>query len=117
MQRPGTVLTIAALLMASASLTGCRARTQLIEDPRVDLNASTGNRGYLLGTAPASAGSWKTTRQMFEAEVETPAWSRPGRTPTQSVNLEEIAPPEMEPPSTAPAGGSQPSSESTTYSK
>ena len=58
-------------------LSGCRSATRMAEYPRADLELTTGgNRGYLVGAPPASAGSWKSTRQMVETEVEVPALSK-----------------------------------------
>ncbi len=77
----GTTLALAALLLTG----GCRTATRVKDVPRVDLEFSgSGNRGYLLGQAPA-AGTTKTTRQMVETDVELPSFYRPkpsGRTVT-----------------------------------
>ena len=55
-----------------ASMTGCaRISTQVVDKPRVDqeLEKTSGNRGYLLGKAPAP-GPRKATRQMFQTDIE-----------------------------------------------
>ena len=58
-------------------VSGCRSATHLAEYPRTDLELNAGgNRGYLVGTPPASTGPWKSTRQMVETEVEVPALSK-----------------------------------------
>ena len=73
---------------------GCRTATRVTEVPRVDLELSQGNRGYLIGTPPEAA-SLKTTRQMIETTMEVPSFYRPRRT-GQPVGIEGLAPPEME---------------------
>ncbi len=56
------------------AVSGCRSATRMVEYPRADLELPAGsNRGYLIGTPPAFAGAWKSTRQMVETEVEVPA--------------------------------------------
>lgn len=59
-----------------SALSGCRAATRVIQEPRVDLDVSGGNRGFLVG-APPEGSAQKTTRQMVEAEVEVPSRYRP----------------------------------------
>ncbi|MBI4354129.1 MAG: hypothetical protein HY595_02720, partial [Candidatus Omnitrophica bacterium] len=62
---------ITALLITLAS-SGCRAATRTVEEPRVDLDIPEGgNRGYLVGIAPAWEGAKKTVRKMVETEIET----------------------------------------------
>lgn len=75
---------------------GCRTATRVVQEPRVDLELGSGNRGYLLGTPPPAAGPRQTTREMIETEVEVPSFSRPKRAATTPVGLEEVAPPEMD---------------------
>ena len=86
-------------LALGAFVSGCRTATRVTEVPRVDLELSGGNRGYLVGTPPAPS-STQTTRQMIHSDVELPSFYKPthSRTP---VNLE------ME--------GEEPSQPSTTY--
>ena len=59
---------------------GCRApirvATQVTEVPRVDLELSGGNRGYLVGTPPEPK-PLKTTRQMLETDIEIPSFYKP----------------------------------------
>ena len=64
--------------LALVTAAGCRTATRITEVPRVDLQveASGGNRGYLVGTPPA-AKEWKTTRQIVEADVELPSFYKP----------------------------------------
>ncbi len=75
-------------------IAGCRTATRVTDVPRVDLELSGGNRGYLVG-APPPAESLKTTRQMIESDVEIPSFYKPkhSRTP---ISLDVIAPPQME---------------------
>ena len=86
---------------------GCRTATKVTEVPRVDLDLSNGNRGYLIGPPPAATGELKTTRKMVWTDVEVPSFYKPahGVAPTSS---EALAQPESEPATTeAPAGGEQ----------
>ena len=55
---------------------GCRAATHVRDIPRVDLELSGGNRGYLVGTPPEAA-DLKTTRQIIETDVEIPSYYKP----------------------------------------
>ena len=74
-------------------LSGCRAAARVAEVPRVDLDLSGGNRGYLVGTPP-EAPSMKTTRQMLQTDIELPS----AYTPTRGGKrmLEGVAPPKMD---------------------
>ncbi|HOX09279.1 MAG TPA: LysM peptidoglycan-binding domain-containing protein [Candidatus Omnitrophota bacterium] len=56
------------------SLAGCSVNTKMVTRERVDqdLSISSGNRGYLMGTAPAE-GDRKTTREYIEVQVEVPS--------------------------------------------
>lgn len=78
-------------------VSGCRAAARVTEVPRVDLELHEGgNRGYLVGTPPASA-ELKTTRQMVETTVEVPSFYKPKRTGGAGpLSIEGMAPPEME---------------------
>ena len=78
-------LAIAALLSA-----GYRTAARVTEAPRVDLELTGGNRGYLVGTPPEPA-QRDTTRQMVQTDVEIPSFYKPKPTGTK-VSLEEIAP-------------------------
>ncbi len=69
------VAIVALGLMGIVGLAGCRTTTQVTEAPRVDLNLEHGNRGYLVGTAPAP-GERQTTRQMVHTTIELPGFSR-----------------------------------------
>lgn len=85
-------------------MAGCRTATRVTEVPRVDLELSGGNRGYLVGSPPP-AESLKTTRQILQSDVEVPSFYKPkhSRTP---VSLDVIAPPQME--DAADASGAAP---------
>ena len=83
------VVGIGSLLLVS----GCHTATRVSEVPRADLDLSTGNRGYLIGTPPES-GERHTTRQMIHTDVEIPSFYKPRRT-GKSVRLDE-APVETE---------------------
>ncbi len=67
---------------------GCaRVTTKIVEKPRVDQEvAGAGNRGYLMGSAPA-AGPRKKTRQMIETDIELPTKEElnPWRKPTSQA--------------------------------
>jgi hypothetical protein len=85
-------------LGAVSLLAGCRAptriATRITEVPRVDLELSGGNRGYLVGTPPEPA-RLKTTRQMLETDIEIPSWYRPAPGGMKG-GPDDIAPPETE---------------------
>ena len=72
-------------------LGGCRAATKVTEVPRVDLELTGGNRGYLVGSPPPPA-EWKTTRQVVDTTVEVPSFYNP-KHETAPVTLGELAPP------------------------
>ena len=82
------------MIVVVLAASGCRTATRVVDYPRTDLEMPAGaNRGYLVGTPPASAGPWKSERQMVETEVEVPAFSkRQGR----AAGLNDMAPPEMD---------------------
>jgi nucleoid-associated protein YgaU len=81
------------LLVASS----CRTATKVVEVPRVDLEpVGGGNRGYLIGTAPAGPERSKTTRQMVETDVEIPSLYTPRAGGAGAVSLGEVAPPEVD---------------------
>jgi hypothetical protein len=85
------------LAVAGLVVAGCQAPTRMaprVRDvPRVDLSLEGGNRGYLVGTPPPSAGPARTTRQMVETDVEIPSFYKPKQ---GAADLSGIAPPEME---------------------
>ena len=63
--------------LVMSAVAGCHTATRIVDYPRVDLDVNSGgNRGYLVGTPPASSGPWKSERQMVETEVEVPALSK-----------------------------------------
>ncbi len=76
-------------------VSGCRTATRMTEMPRVDLELSGGNRGFLAGTPPP-AGELKATREMIQTDIEIPSFYKAKRSGAQ-VGLESIAPPETEP--------------------
>ncbi|MBI4341417.1 MAG: LysM peptidoglycan-binding domain-containing protein [Candidatus Omnitrophica bacterium] len=61
-------------------IAGCKAptrvATRVTDVPRVDLELTGGNRGYLLGTPP-EAGETRTTRQIIETDIELPSFYKP----------------------------------------
>ena len=75
---------------------GCRSTAKVVDVPRVDLDVTGGNRGYLVGSAPAPTVSPKSTRQMLEAEVEIPSRVAPKQGTAAPVSLGEVAPPEVD---------------------
>ncbi len=83
-------------MVVAVFVAGCRTATRVIQEPRVDLEVSGGNRGYLVGTPPPATEPAKTTRQMVETEIEIPSWSqlKPGH--GQPVSLGDVAPPETD---------------------
>ena len=87
-------------------VSGCRTATRVTEVPRVDLELSGGNRGYLVGTPPEAA-QVKTTRQMVETDVEIPSFYKPKRLGAP-LNLEGFTPPETETGEQAGAGAVTP---------
>ncbi len=66
-------LTGICILASSLALSGCVARTYNLTRDRVDQDISTtsGNRGYITGTAPAEPAERKATRttRVFEIEI------------------------------------------------
>lgn len=74
----GSVVAVGLLIVSLAA--GCKSPTRMAakvtEVPRVDIASTGGNRGFLTGTAPASADR-KTTRQMFETTIEIPSRYKP----------------------------------------
>ena len=71
-------------------VSGCRTATRVTEVPRVDLELSGGNRGYLVG-APPPAPTLKTTRQVIETDVEVPSVYKPTHSGTR-MTIEPEAP-------------------------
>ena len=51
-------------------LSGCVVRTYEATKDRLDQDLNAGNRGYLMGQAPAETGERKTTREIRVVEVE-----------------------------------------------
>ncbi len=83
------------VLTSSLALSGCVARTYNLTRDRIDqdLSSTSGNRGYLMGQAPA-AEEHKTTRTTRVVEVELGFTNKtqakcPGTTPLAATNLEE----------------------------
>jgi len=78
---------LVALAAIVASLAGCSVNTKMVTRERVDqeISAASGNRGYLMGTAPA-AGDRKTTREYIEVQVEVPSLEKENRVPKKSTD-------------------------------
>ncbi|MDD5281660.1 MAG: hypothetical protein PHF69_03020, partial [Candidatus Omnitrophica bacterium] len=61
------------ILILTLSLSGCVARTYNLTRDRIDqdISPTSGNRGYIMGTAPAETAERKTTRttRVFEIEL------------------------------------------------
>jgi len=100
---------MAALLLMS----GCRTATKVVEVPRVDLDVSGGNRGYLVGKPPEPPPQ-KTTRQMVETTIEVPSFYKPKHAKTP-VSVEEPASAGSEAAAAAPAAESAPPGTYDTY--
>lgn len=90
------LLRLAGISLAVIAVAGCRAATQLVEEPRVDMEVdqSGHNRGYLAGTPPAATRERRTTRQVIQAEFEVPPARRAGTAPVDG--LKDVAPPEVD---------------------
>ena len=69
---------------------GCRTATHIKDIPRVDLELSGGNRGYLIGKPPEAA-NLKTTRQIIETDVEIPSYYKPKPGATMPQNQPEAS--------------------------
>lgn len=78
------------------TVSSCRSATRVVEVPRVDLELSGGNRGYLVGSPPPVSATQKTTRRMVETEIEIPSFHRPTPGTMGPVSLGEVAPPEVD---------------------
>ena len=85
--KPGIMVMVAGLVAS-----GCRAGTHMIQESRVDLDLSGGNRGYLVGHPPADQVTQQTTRQMIETELEVPSRYKPriGEGQAASLNAEGV---------------------------
>jgi nucleoid-associated protein YgaU len=64
---------MAGLMVVSLGLSGCLVRSYELTQPRVDQNLESGNRGFLMGSAP-DVGERKMTRttQVVEFEIGKP---------------------------------------------
>lgn len=88
-------------ITAAALAAGCKAptrmATRITDVPRVDLDLTGGNRGYLIGTPPEAA-QLKTTRQIIETDIELPSFYRPKKTgaPMTPQGAEPVAAPTEE---------------------
>lgn len=82
-----------ALAVMITALTGCSVTTKMVTRERVDqdLTGTAGNRGYLVGTAPA-AGERKPTKTYIEVQVEAPAIEKENRVPKKTEGIAEPAP-------------------------
>ena len=83
-------------VMLACGLAGCRSATRIASVPRIDVELSGGNRGYVVGSPPPASTSPKTTRDIVETEVEIPSFYRPRRGHAGPVGLGEVAPPEID---------------------
>ncbi|MDP3723367.1 MAG: LysM domain-containing protein [Candidatus Omnitrophota bacterium] len=72
---------------------GCRTATRITEVPRVDLELSGGNRGYVIGVPPEETVALKATRQLIQSDVELPSAYKPGSTRAR-IRLEDVMPAE-----------------------
>ena len=81
------------LALTAGCRPGNRMATRVTDVPRVDLELTGGNRGYLVGTPPEAANR-KTTRQMVETDIELPSFYKPK--PGANPRAEDFAPPETE---------------------
>ena len=87
---------IAMGLLGMLLAAGCRTATRVSEMPRVDLELSGGNRGYVVGQAP-EPGELKQTRKMISTDVEIPSLYKAKRSAGGGlVNVGEVAPPETD---------------------
>ncbi len=66
---------VGALMVAAA---GCRAATRVVDAPRVDLQMTEGNRGFVVGR-PTQEPRLKRTRQIVETDVELDSTARPSQ--------------------------------------
>jgi len=72
---------------------GCRTATRITEVPRVDLELSGGNRGYVIGIPPEETVALKATRQLIQSDVELPSAYKPSRAHAP-VRAEDMMPSE-----------------------
>ena len=94
----------------AVAIAGCRAATRVVEAPRVDLQMTEGNRGFVIGR-PTEEPRLKRTRQIVEADVELGSKTSPSqREIAMPAAVEQAAPSEIseaplvpEPQSSAPA--------------
>lgn len=82
-----------ALAVMMAALAGCSVTTKMVTRERVDqdLTSSAGNRGYLVGTAPA-VGERNPNKTYMEVQVEVPAIEKENRVPKKVEEVAEPAP-------------------------
>ena len=87
---------------------GCRTATKIAEVPRVDLELSSGNRGYLVGTPPPPSAEMNTTRKMMWTDVELPSTFQPKHGAAPAGPNEPEAPGSVaEMTAAAPSGGTE----------
>ena len=94
-QRAQAIMWFAPVLILSGCHAGTRVAARVTEVPRVDVELSAGNRGYLAGTPPATS-EIKTTRQMVEATIEIPSFYKPKPGGAVPPPAEQFAPPETD---------------------
>jgi len=87
------LLVFLALAVMVTVLTGCSVTTKMVTRERVDqdLTSTAGNRGYLVGTAPA-AGERRPTKTYIEVQVEGPAMEKENRVPKKVEETAVTAP-------------------------
>ncbi len=87
---------IAVLALGLIALNGCgapsRVATRVREVPRVDLDLTGGNRGYVVGAIPAGGRAYRTTRQIVETDVEIPTLYKAAVGGPAPVNVEALRP-------------------------
>ena len=71
-----TSMRMALSIVSVLLIDGCRTATRVADLPRVDLDLTAGNRGYIMGTPP-EVGDLKTTRQIMQTDIEIPTRYKP----------------------------------------
>lgn len=99
-------LRVGLVLLMGASLAGCRASVQTVQVERIDQGLG-GNRGFLVGNAPA-AGSRTPTREIAELAVVLPTAKTPAtRTAARPLASTMGEPSAAETPEVAPMESSE----------
>lgn len=83
----------AVVLLSSFLLSGCVVRTYKVTRDRVDQNLTGGNRGYLMGSAPANIDTKerkaKRSTQVVEIEMRSPVKFEKTKEPEQPITQSE----------------------------